>query len=153
MTAEQAKEPSLCNPRGRLLVEMEAAFPGWQIWYILGHGARATWCARRLPVLECDSACALVQQICALGGIAVPLLDTVTMDNPMGDGRLHALDRMQLEVRATFPNWHTTFSPHRDGPVAWTSYRKPLLHADSPEALAHDIRLLEAEAAAYQATR
>lgn len=139
------KEPQFGRGHALALEELQAVFPGWQAWYIpsaLGGGA--TWCARRLPVLETGSAAALVEQIAAVLGIKPPLVDTITID-PVGPDRLKILDRLQLELRAAFPDWHITYSPHRGGPVTWRAYRKPILRADHADALARDMRMLERE--------
>jgi hypothetical protein len=32
--------------------ELQARFPGWQVWYVPGHNRTVTWCARPYPLLN-----------------------------------------------------------------------------------------------------
>jgi hypothetical protein len=123
--------------------DLQQTFPGWQIWFVRhAVGGLVTWCAQRLPLLEADNAGALAEAIVAAEGSAtVPLADTLSMDVPTnGEARLPALDRLRNELRATFPNWHTTYTPYVGGGVTWHARRGAVLHADSPEGLAWEIR-------------
>lgn len=40
----------------RIKADLEARFPGWQVWYVRMAPARGTlWCARKLPQLQAES--------------------------------------------------------------------------------------------------
>jgi hypothetical protein len=127
---------------------VRANFPGWFIWYVPGLGA-VSWHARRLPLLQAPSAGELAAAIAAAEGTDVLLADSLSEAVPLtGRERFDVLDRLRAELRATFPNWHTVYSPNRDGSVEWETYALPLLHADRAEDLATDMRAVESPRAA-----
>jgi hypothetical protein len=40
----------------RIKADLEARFPGWQVWYVrMAPGRGMLWCGRRLPQLQADS--------------------------------------------------------------------------------------------------
>ena len=124
-----------------LRAELQAQFPSWRFWYIHRAVGGYTWCAQRLPLLETDTAGALVEAIVAAEGSGpAPLVDTVTLGVPTnGPDRLTVLDRIRTELRSTFPNWYPHYTPYADGRVTWHAQQVPVLNADRPEELARDI--------------
>lgn len=48
----------------RKKAELQARFPGWQVWYVPGSGGRpVTWCARPYPLINAGSPEHLAEEI------------------------------------------------------------------------------------------
>jgi len=58
------------------------------------------------------------------------------------------LDAQRAELMQAHPGWRVWYVPHaHDGSVTWCAQREPTIHAYSPEDLAKDIELADAELA------
>ena len=58
------------------------------------------------------------------------------------------LDAQRAELLKAHPGWRVWYVPHaHDGSVTWCAQREPTIHAYSPEDLAKDIELADAELA------
>jgi hypothetical protein len=59
-----------------------------------------------------------------------------------------SLDARRAELMKSHPGWRVWYVPNAtDGSVMWCAQREPMIHAYSPEDLAKDIELADAEAA------
>jgi hypothetical protein len=45
----------MSGARDEIKAQLQAEFPGWQIWYVPGMNRTTTWCARPNPLLHAHS--------------------------------------------------------------------------------------------------